>query len=71
MMTSSGFLAICVAALMVVFIILSLLALIMILIIRFFPEKDQSDQSVLIAALGAAVKAHFPDKKIIKIEEVK
>jgi len=69
-MNSPGFLAICVAALMAVFFILTLLALFMITIIRIFPDKNQPDKPAFIAALSAFVQAHFPDRKITKIEEI-
>lgn len=69
-MTSPDFLTICVVAFTAVFIILILLALMMILIIRFFPHRESSDEPVYIAALSAVIRSHFPDKKIQKIEEL-
>ena len=63
-------LSICFSAFVVVFIILTALALFMRLIIIFFPDKSDDDTAVF-AAIASVMNRVYPGKKITKIEEVK
>lgn len=70
-MEPSGLLTICFSAFLAVFTILSLLAIMMRLIIRIFPEKDNQEKGAIIAALTSVVNRYYPGTKITKIEEIK
>lgn len=70
-MPSNELLVICGIALLFVFIILAVLALIMRLIIIVFPEKEAVADSAVLAAVSAAVYSLFPGTKISKVEEQK
>lgn len=70
-MEPSGLLTICFSAFLAVFTILSLLAIMMRLIIRIFPEKDNQENGAIIAALTSVVNRYYPGTKITKIEEIK
>lgn len=62
---------ICGIAFLVVFIILTLLAFIMRIIMLIFPEKVAATDSAMIAAVAATVQTIFPATKITKLEEKK
>jgi hypothetical protein len=68
-MESSGLLSICLSALVAVFIILSLLAIIIRLLTAIFPDKITKEDSAVFAALSTVVNHHYPGSKITKIEE--
>ncbi len=70
-MDSVNLLTICFSAFVSVFVLLSILALSMRLILLIFPEKESDYDSALIAGLSAVYKEVFPNSKIKKIEEVK
>ena len=70
-MESTELLFVCGAAFLWVFAILVVLALLMRLIIIFFPEKKSRTDSAVIAAVTAALHSVFPGTKIMKIEEKK
>jgi hypothetical protein len=70
-MGGSELLIICGSAFLTVFIILSLLALGMRLIILSFPYKGDSSDSAVYAAVTTVVSNMFPGSKISKIEEIK
>lgn len=70
-MESYGLISICISALIAVFLILFLLAIIMRLITVIFPEEDIKDDSAVIAALTTIVNKYYPGIKITKIEETK
>jgi len=70
-MVPSDILLISFSALLTVFIILSGLAAIMQLIIRFFPVKETDDDAAIYSAIASAHSSLFPGTKITKIEEVK
>ncbi|NOR13811.1 MAG: hypothetical protein GQ545_11215 [Candidatus Aminicenantes bacterium] len=62
---------ICGIAFLVVFVILTLLAFLMRIIMLIFPEKVAEIDSALIAAVAATVQTVFPGTKITKLEERK
>ena len=68
-MESSELILICGAALLWVFCILSLLALLMRLIIRIFPTAEKAADPAVVAALAVALQAVLPGTKVTKIEE--
>jgi hypothetical protein len=70
-MEVSGLLLICVSAFIAVFIILSLIAVVMRVIILLFPERDFMGDAALIAAITSAINRLYPATKITKIEERK
>lgn len=70
-MEASQLVVICVAAFIAVFIVLSLLAVIMRVIIILFPEKGNGGDAVLLAALTTSINRLYPGTKITKIEERK
>jgi hypothetical protein len=68
-MESLDLLAVCASAFAGVFVLLSVLALVMRLILVLFPVKEADSNSALIAAVSTVVHAMYPDTKITKIEE--
>ena len=70
-MESTGLLTISLSAFLAVFIILSLLAVFMRLMMLVFPAKELKEDVAVIAALTSVVQKFNPGKNITKIEEVK
>jgi hypothetical protein len=70
-MEDPNLLLICLSALIAVFILLAILALIMRLIITFFPEKILESDSAVFAAVASVIANFYPGTKISKIEEIK
>jgi hypothetical protein len=68
-MESLELVVVCGAALLWVFGILLLLALLMRLIIRIFPAADKIADPAVLAALAAALQVVLPGTKVTKIEE--
>jgi hypothetical protein len=68
-MEASQLLLICVAAFVAVFIVLSLLAVIMRVIIIIFPDKVNGSDTALLAAISTSINRLYPGTKITKIEE--
>jgi hypothetical protein len=64
-------LSVCVSAFIVVFIILTSLALFMRLIIILFPDKSGDDDKAVFAVIASVINRIYPGTKITKIEEVK
>jgi len=64
-------LSVCISAFIVVFIILTALALFMRLIIILFPDKSEDDDKAVFAAIASVINRVYPGKKITKIKEVK
>ena len=62
--------SVCISAFIVVFIILTALALFMRLIIILFPDKPDDDKAVY-AVIASVMNSIYPGTKITKIEEVK
>lgn len=72
-MENVNLLSISISAFLIVFLILSILALMMFAIIKIFPEKESlaSDDTALYAALTTTIQTIFPGTKVTKIEEDK
>jgi len=70
-MESYELITICTSAFIAVFVILSLLALLMRLIIVIFPSKEVKEDTAVIAAITTVVNKFYPGTKITKVEEVK
>jgi uncharacterized membrane protein YqjE len=70
-MGSLDLMLMCLSAFIAVFVLLSVLALIMRVIIAVFPEKVQlvSDTAVL-AALATVVSSVYPGTRVTKVEEI-
>ncbi len=67
-MASTGILTICIAAFILIFLLLSLLSLMMRGLTLLFPLPEKED-SATIAAITAAYHSIYPDKKVTRIEE--
>lgn len=59
------------SAFVVVFSVLSALAIFMLGIMKLFPAKDKKDDISVYSAIAAAHSAIYPGTKIKKIEEIK
>ena len=70
-MVPSDILLISFSALLTVFIILSGLAVIMQLILRFFPVKESQEDVAIYSAIASVYSSLYPGTKITKIEEAK
>jgi len=70
-MSISDFLNICGSALIAVFIVLIVIALVMRLIILLFPQKEDEEDSAVLAAIASTVSKLYPNSQITNIEEVK
>jgi len=70
-MESLGLLTICTSAFLAVFLILSLCAVLIRLIIVIFPDPESKEDQAILAAISTTVNSHYPGTKITKIEEVK
>jgi hypothetical protein len=69
-MASPDLLSICVAAFVGVFLLLSILAAIMRLILVVFPEKKAGSDAMVIAAVSTALQSLYPGTRITKVEEI-
>jgi len=69
-METPDLIAVCISALMAVFLVLAFLAFAMRLILIIFPEKQKEDSAV-VAAIISTLNTILPAVKITKIEELK
>ena len=67
-MASTSILSVCVAAFILIFILLSLLSVMMRVLTYLFPPIDKED-SATIAAITAAYHSINPDSKVTRIKE--
>jgi len=68
-MSSSDFFIICGTGFLAVFLLLSILAFLMRLLIILFPEKEKDDAyAPAVAAIAVTFKSLYPGTKITKIE---
>jgi hypothetical protein len=67
-MASTSILSVCVAAFILIFLLLSLLSVMMRLLTYLFPPIDEED-SATIAAITAAYHSIYPDSKVTSIKE--
>jgi hypothetical protein len=70
-MGSSDLVYICISAFLAVFVLLSVLAVVMRIILVLFPEKESGTDAVVVAAITSTVSAIYPGTRITKIEETK
>jgi hypothetical protein len=70
-MQSTDLLMICVSAFVSVFVLLTLLAVIMRLIIVFFPQKKAISDAAVLAAVTTVMHNLYPGTKVTRIEEKK
>lgn len=68
-MNAPDLLSICIAAFMGVFLLLSILAAIMRLIILVFPERQTGTGEAALAAIATTYKTIYPGTKITRVEE--
>ena len=64
-------LIICISAFVAVFVILTILALVMRLILVIFPHRTTDSDWAVIAAVASAASAAFPGMKVTHVEESK
>ena len=67
-MAPTSILSVCVAAFILIFMLLSLLSVMMRLLTFLFPPIDKED-SATIAAITAAYHSIYPDSKVTRIKE--
>ena len=67
-MSSTGILSVCVAAFVLIFILLSVLSAMMRVLTYLFPPIETED-SATIAAITEAYHSIYPDKKVTRIKE--
>ncbi len=70
-MGSGDLVFICISAFLAVFVLLSVLAVVMRIILVLFPEKESGTDAVVVAAITSTVSAIYPGTRITKIEETK
>ena len=70
-MESMDLLLVCISSFIGVFVLLSVLALVMKIIIAIFPEKAATVDAAVVAALAATIGTVYPGTKITNIEEMK
>ena len=70
-MESTELILICASAFAGVFFILSLLALLMRLITRFFPHMESAADQTVTAAISTAAHQAYPGFMVTKIEELR
>ena len=67
-MASSGILSVCIAAFVLIFVLLSVLAVVMRLLTWFIPPLE-TDDSAVFAAITKAYQSAYPDRKVTNIKE--
>jgi hypothetical protein len=70
-MGQANLLLICVSAFAAVFVLLSVLALVMKLIIVVFPSRASQTDTAMMAAVATVVSSIYPGTKLTNIEEIK
>jgi len=70
-MENLNLLAICLSAFIYVFVILTILALLIRLIMLLFPSAKGADDTALFAAISSTYSGIFPGTKVTNIEELK
>ncbi len=69
-MDQLSFLAVCGLVLLIVFVLLSVLAVAMWAITRAFPERTAGLDAALVAAVASAVSLAAPGSRLVSIEEI-
>ncbi|MGD2217865.1 MAG: hypothetical protein PVJ64_14000 [Gemmatimonadales bacterium] len=70
-MDSYQLLFVCLSALLAVFVLLTILAVTMRLLVAVFPEKLAKSDAALLAAVTTAVARIYPGMKVTRVEEEK
>jgi hypothetical protein len=70
-MDSYQLLVVCLSALLAVFVLLTILAVTMRLLVAVFPEKLAKSDAALLAAVTTAVARIYPGMKVTRVEEEK
>ncbi len=70
-MQSTDLLMICISAFVAVFVLLTVLAILMRLIIVFFPQKKNIADAAVLAAVTTVMHNLYPGTKITRVEEKK
>lgn len=71
-MAEPNLISISISAFLAVFALLTVLSLIIVLINKIYPHReDESDYEVMLAVIGGTIKKLYPNSKITHIEEVK
>ncbi|MBU1319073.1 MAG: hypothetical protein KKH67_07745 [candidate division Zixibacteria bacterium] len=70
-MELSELVVVCISAFAAVFVLLSILAFVMRLILVVFPERESGGDATMIAAVASALSTVYPGTRITKIEEIK
>ncbi len=68
-MDSPQLLYACITALIAVFVLLSILAITMRILIAVFPAKVVQGDAAMLAAVATAVSAKYPGMRVTKVEE--
>ena len=70
-MPTPDLLSICITAFIGVFILLSILAMVMRLILVVFPDRGKKTDAAVLASVASVLNTIYPGTKITKIEEIK
>jgi hypothetical protein len=70
-MDSLELLFVCLSALLAVFVLLTILAIIMRILIAVFPEKLAKSDAALLAAVTTAAASIYPGMRVTRVEEEK
>lgn len=70
-MQEPNLILICAVAFAAVLLLLSILAGLIHLVTRLFPEKSEQTDAAVIAAIHTAVSSKIPGAKVTRIEEIK
>ncbi|NIN72767.1 MAG: hypothetical protein GTO46_12755 [Gemmatimonadetes bacterium] len=70
-MDSYQLLFVCLSALLAVFVLLTILAVTMRLLVAVFPEKLAKSDAALLAAVTTAVASIYPGMRVTRVEEEK
>lgn len=70
-MSSPNLLAICATSFAAVFLLLCVLAVVQRLILLIFPEKNETADAAMIAAMASVLQTAYPGSRISKVEEIK
>jgi hypothetical protein len=71
LMQSYELFTICISAFMAVFVLLTVLAIIMRLIIAAFPAREVTGDAAMVAAVSTVMQNIYPGTKVTKVEEIK
>ena len=67
-MASSGILSVCIAAFVLIFVLLTILSVVMRLLTWLIPPVE-TDDSAVFAAITKAYQSAYPDRQVTKIKE--